>query len=652
MDFDLEGRLDNMLLPDGKTAVMFAIYEAVSNALHAIEERFGNKSAKRGIVDIIVRTEADSEVVAEITIRDNGIGLTPDNLKAFNTCDSRRKKDRGGKGVGRLIWLKLFDEIAVSSRYALPNGGLHEVSFNFVLDQKDSLKGLTNRPIKQAVLGTEIILRTPKPGAMPSLRPSSVLKELTSHFFAAFVDKSMPTLRVAFNDHASTELSEFIKERIVHSESEDVQFALDGNPVFLQITHLYIDRRLAKNLRNSVLLIAHHRLVELIEIGVMLALQQLSDDRAYVCVVRSKFLDERVDQERTSFKLTEDQHRYLKDVIFERARNFLADHISKIQAKQRIVVTSLLDEHPQLALKVGDIKNYVESLAPSMDEEQVGQNLFTLLYRDERKIAREVAAIKDSIDLTADVEERTKRVASQVGEQARVRLAEYVAKRRQILDLAHTYMRHREGESGEFHYEKTVHDLICPMGNFYSQGNYADHNLWIIDDLLAYYQFFGSDKQIRTFSSKDNGRQEPDIIFFNPAGFRRKETSDAVVIVEFKRPGDESPSGAPVEQVLTYIEKLRSHTIRRPDGELVTEVTEQTPFVCYVICDLTISARQQLKRSLANFPTPDGEGFFGFSPEHRAIIHVISYKKMLSDARKRNQVFFEKLGNYILDKSR
>jgi hypothetical protein len=37
----------------------------------------------------------------------NGVGFTDDNFKSFRTPDSRWKETRGGKGIGRLGWLKV-----------------------------------------------------------------------------------------------------------------------------------------------------------------------------------------------------------------------------------------------------------------------------------------------------------------------------------------------------------------------------------------------------------------------------------------------------------------------------------------------------------------------------------------------------------------
>lgn len=84
--------------------------------------------------------------------------------------------------------------------------------------------------------------------------------------------------------------------------------------------------------------------------------------------------------------------------------------------------------------------------------------------------------------------------------------------------------------------------------------------------------------------------------------------------------------------------------MRDIDGEIVSEIRKDTPFECYVVCDLSEGTRKVLLRSLAAHETPDGEGYFGFAPNHKAAIHVISYKKMLRDAELRNEVFFRKLG--------
>ena len=99
MKFDVIGRIHNMRLPDGKTAILYSVYEAVSNSIHAINDRFGEtKAAQKGRVDVVITEDGDGDI-SSISITDNGIGFTTENIESFETSDSRFKYQRGGKGV-------------------------------------------------------------------------------------------------------------------------------------------------------------------------------------------------------------------------------------------------------------------------------------------------------------------------------------------------------------------------------------------------------------------------------------------------------------------------------------------------------------------------------------------------------------------------
>jgi hypothetical protein len=204
-------------------------------------------------------------------------------------------------------------------------------------------------------------------------------------------------------------------------------------------------------------------------------------------------------------------------------------------------------------------------------------------------------------------------------------------------------LKYSNEENEKYAYEKAIHDLICPMGKMYTSGDYDDHNLWILDDSLAGYQFFASDKPIKSFVMEGGSLKEPDVIFFNPLGFRRDGTDEPVSIVEFKRPGDSSPSGNPVDQVLSYIEEMRASKVKDVDGELVCEIKQTTPFNCFIVCELTEASRRMMERSVAQTMTPDGEGYYGWSTPHNAFIQVVSFKKMLRDAYARSRVYFDAL---------
>ena len=636
-----------MRMPDGRSAVLYSIFEAVSNSLHAIEDRFGlPKSADEGkvLVNVALKTQGlDKGSVEEIEVSDNGVGLTDTNLLAFETCDSRNKVQRGGKGIGRLLWLKVFGRVDVESTATIIGESKRTVRFQFSPNQEDTLTNRTDLLDSPLDIGTQVSFSEVRPDYAVAVRWSTVVKELALHFFSYFVTKTMPQLVLNYQDHEPIDVRQYIESKITQTEIEAVTVTGIAPPVQLSVTHIYVEKSVARDFRNSILLIAHSRQVVRIEIEKKFALNKLSERRAYIAVVQGTFLDERVDQERTGFKMTAEQFDAIHDSVLSSAEKFLAEHIASLRQTQRKTVEALLMEHPQLAIKVADVEAYVQGLSPGMEEEDIGKSLFTVLYRDERKLAKEVAVLKDS-DLSEEVRVRAQDTLKKVGDQARVRLAEYVVKRRQILDLVHTLLGHTNSPDAANYQEKVIHDLICPMGAFYDAKDYEAHNLWIVDDLLAYYSYFASDKQIKKIASDSEDKAEPDVVFFNPLGFRRSGTSDPVVLIEFKRPGKETP-GDPVDQVLQYIEKLRKKTVKHAvTGQVISEVNANTPFQCYVVCDLTEGAKQLFERSVACYPTPDGLGYFGYAPRHNAVVHVISYTKMLHDAEARNLAFFDLLG--------
>lgn len=642
MKFDVIGRINNMRLPDGKTAVLYSVYEAVSNAIHAINDRFGEENAaSQG--EVAVNIEVDDELDIEtITIADNGIGFTDDNLESFETSDSRFKYQRGGKGVGRFIWIKMFETIKIDSVIA-QGRGRQRVKFTFAPERAKSIAYKKVTPAQGADIGTVITLSDMRSEQRGRIRPSSYLKDLALHFFPQYISGTLPDVTITYRGETSS-LNEFIAEQVDEPEEQVIKVDLGDEPVEVRVNHLFVDSSISTGLRNSYLLTAHGRLVgDPVSIERKYALKDLPDGKAYVAVVSSGFLDERVDQERLDFKLTAQQRDALQVAILAATESFLHTHISKMRSRQKKTVEGLIAEHPQLRTQFADIDDYVAQLGPGMDDEQIAQNLFVLLYRDERDLKKRIETLDQLASLGEESRKSAEEVLGEISNQAKHRLAELVVKRHQLLQLANILLKTKDDERPVYHYERVVHELICPMREMYGSGDYEDHNLWMIDDSLAAYQLFASDKPISSFAEGSGSTKEPDVIFFNPLGFRREGTSDPVVIVEFKRPGDVVPTKDPVNQVLDYIEELQGSRVRDVDGTIVADIDANTPFECVIVCELTGRTRALFEKSLAQNSTPDGEGYYGWSNRHRAHIRVISFQKMLRDAENRNRAFFDQL---------
>ncbi len=73
-------------------------------------------------------------------------------------------------------------------------------------------------------------------------------------------------------------------------------------------------------------------------------------------------------------------------------------------------------------------------------------------------------------------------------------------------------------------------------------------------------------------------------------------------------------------------------------------VADNTPFYGYVVCDLTPKVEVWLHREKDFKPMPDRMGWFNWMGNINLYIEVVSWDKVLRDAKMRNQIFFEKLG--------
>jgi len=118
LETNLQGRLRNTRLPQSKG--LFPLFEAIINSIHGLEAAEIPQDEK--VIQVIIqregipffdepsnasRTDSSSiEPIIDFKVLDTGIGFGEDNFNSFKTLDSQYKIDKGGRGIGRLLWLK------------------------------------------------------------------------------------------------------------------------------------------------------------------------------------------------------------------------------------------------------------------------------------------------------------------------------------------------------------------------------------------------------------------------------------------------------------------------------------------------------------------------------------------------------------------
>lgn len=78
-------------------------------------------------------------------------------------------------------------------------------------------------------------------------------------------------------------------------------------------------------------------------------------------------------------------------------------------------------------------------------------------------------------------------------------------------------------------------------------------------------------------------------------------------------------------------------------GGTPINVPDHTPFYAYIVCDLTPKLVQQAENATLTH-SPDSLGYFGYNSKLRTYVEIVSFDKLIGDAKKRNAFLFDQLG--------
>lgn len=398
--------------------------------------------------------------------------------------------------------------------------------------------------------------------------------------------------------------------------------------------------------------------------GLFGALHDEAGDFVYECYVSSPLLDARVRSERTSFDIEEEPlemfadgdltQKEIREAVLARAADFLAPYLQETRRLGEERVSSFVAKK---APRYRPILNRIPEEQLAVDPGISDKELDLLLHKQLAEI--EGKLLSDGHDVMnpktgesyADYQTRLQDYLKTAEDIKKSDLANYVAHRRIILDLLEKAIQRRS--DGKYEREDLIHNLVMPMGATSEEIHFDTCNLWLIDERLAFHDYLASDKTLAAMPITDSQEtKEPDLLAFhvfdNPVLV--SDTSSpplaSIVIVELKRPmrNDAAPGEEkdPVEQALGYLDRIRSGKVQTKAGRPIPK-SEDVPGFCYAICDITSTVDKRCK-ILGLTPTHDYSGYFGYNPNYRAYIEVISFDRLVNAAKQRNKAFFDKLG--------
>lgn len=667
MELDVRGRIRNLNLPASKP--LHPLFEAIVNSIQAIEEA----SVKRGRIDIEVIRDAatflgdDSKRMGAITgftVSDNGVGFNDDNFRQFNKGDTQHKVDKGGKGIGRFLWLKAFDEVLIKSTYQAGKTYLRR-EFHFRADN-DPITPIKEPEETSGPARTDVHLKGfQEPYASSKALPRTaalIATNIIEHCLEYFLQTSCPEIRLQDQAHdAAVSLNRIFKDELLAS-SKVTSVPLGQGA--LQVTHVHL--KTTHGAEHKAFYCANDRVVKevrLVKPFPDLAKRLTGPDNAeftYAAYVKGEVLDESVNQERTAFNLDEDSGtaltfhtswEHLLEAVNKSVEEHLAVHLEPVrQAKRAVVENYVQTKQVRYRHVLEYAPEVLDSIKPGSSEPEMAIQLHKKHQELEVRLLAEGSELQSGISKAgkdAEYDARMKAYMKTVTDLNSDRLADYVRHRHAVLGILQELLKLADGD--KYALEKELHSVVYPMITTSDKTPEDNHNLWVVDERLAYHRYLASDKQLRTNPSVGTpSKREPDILIFDAAvafGDALGDTPHNVVLVEFKRPmrDDYDRKENPVDQLVDYVQDIRSGNIKRHDGRPFAIQPKDINFYCYAICDVTERLKEVCKRHRL-IEMMGGRGWCGYNEHYRAWIEVIPYDVMVENAIRRNRVFFNKLG--------
>ena len=660
---NLKGQVNQMRLP--KSKALWPLFETIVNSIQSLEETkdctepcitvLANRPVER---QMKVDGEEELNHFEEFIVTDNGEGFTERNYRSFLEAYSTYKIQKGCKGIGRFLWLKAFSIIEINSVYT-EDGHWYQREFIFSLENtiepeenKKEIDAPENgeRVTQVRLLGFQSYYRDEV-----ALSLESLVKKVIEHCLPYFIIEGCPKITVKDNLGDSFLLNSYYKDLYKDPLHRD-DITIKGKSFSLY--HMTVTEGADKH---ELHLCANNREVKSYDLAKYipnLDKKITTDEQSYYYVgyMAGDYLDGSVNSDRYEFNFSDAPilgsivERDLTSAAVEYIVAYLSDDLGRIKdEKQKRIDDFVRHKKPQYRYLLNHREGVYDKIPVGLTDDKLDLELYKQEQEWEYDIARKKSEIeekkKNNATDSPQFMELFEEYCASVTQLSQASLAEYIVRRKAVIDLLEKAL--ELNEEGKYNKESQVHSIICPMQITSDDVQFDEMNLWLIDDRLAYHQFLASDQPMKSLPVLESDvPRRMDIAVFDKAISYSADTEDinSITIVELKKPQRDDLSADdknPVNQVLGYVADIKAGKVVKANGRGFGNV-QNAAFYCYVIADITDSLATDAENAGLN-KTPDGEGYFGYNAPRGAYIEVISYNKLVKDAKKRNQVLFDKL---------
>jgi hypothetical protein len=343
----------------------------------------------------------------------------------------------------------------------------------------------------------------------------------------------------------------------------------------------------------------------------------------------------------------------IRDAALQVIKDDLRPYLDEINAsKESAVASYIAEDGPQYRVLLKYMPEFIDQVPIGASKTDLDMTLHRQLHQRQVKVKQEGQEILAEAGALGDGNaegfyRRFEKFVSDENELGKTALAQYVVHRRVIVELLEKALSINP-DTGRYALEKAVHSLVFPMRATSDDVPFEQQNLWIIDERLTFHSFLSSDEplsQLPVLVNDSDSRPDLlvlDIVNHAIAFSEDKDPVGSIVVIEFKKPERSGYKEDPVSQAYRMIRELRAGELLDKTGRRLRPANANIPAFCYIICDLT-PGLETMVQNMGGRRTPDNLGYYGYNDALNAYYEVISYTKLLADAKKRNRILFEKL---------
>lgn len=661
---NIAGQVGQIKLSTNKA--LWPLFETVINSIQSLED--SDVTEKKIIIDALrsnyaqLKTEGEENLIEEpkhfenFVVTDNGNGFNTENYMSFLEAYSQLKLKKGCKGIGRFLWLKAFNKVVIKSTY-FEDDQWHLRTFDFSKngvnpEQNDSIFESDNA-LQQTIVSLNGFKNPYRDSVAYSLE--SLAKKIIEHCIPYFITGKCPQIILKDNCGESFNLNSYYEKTYKDSLHQD---SIELREKQYTLYHMLLSEGADKH---ELHLCANNREVKSYALSSYIPDMKkklVSDNSAYYYVgyLTGNYLDKAVNTERSDFDFSDGplfgdtRESEIVETAVSYIRTYLGDELTKVADEKKKQIDMLIKTNrPQYRLLLNRHPEVYDRIPAGLSDDKLDLELYKQQQQWELDTAKKKHDIEEKVkqDATSDpsFQKLFDEYCENITDLSRASLSEYVVRRKAVIDLLERAL--EADENGKYRKESQIHSIICPMQTTSDEIKFDDMNLWLIDDRLAYHHFLASDKKINTIPVLENNvDKRMDLAIFDAALSYTSdpENINSITIVELKRPQRNdlaTEETDPITQVYDYVSDIKDGKVKKANGRGFVNI-QQVAFYCYVIADITPTLKKSAARA-GLVLTQDGGGYFGYNQTIGTYIEVISYDKLLKDAKQRNRALFDKL---------